>query len=140
MSCANRLLAVTLKISGPFSELLALRTNVECNVVIRDLNCRNAQWLKYSNGMSTEDATLKRFKKNHGLQQIVREPTVGNYLLDLIRTDMHDVASARILAAMADHSVVLTRFRCSVETFSWPPRHVYWSRSANWPGLKNDLN
>jgi len=127
-------------ISTLFSELPALRADVVGTIVIGDFNCHNARWLKYSNGMSTEGTALERFSMDHGLQQIVREPTRGNYLLDLVLTDMSDAASVRILPAIADHSVVLTSFKFSLDTVSCPPRTVWCYRSADWQGLNNYLN
>ena len=69
-----------------------------------------------------------------------REPTRGNYLLDLPLTDMNDPESVRILLAIADHFVVLTSLKFPFESFPCLPRSVWCYRSANWQGLNNHLN
>ena len=55
---------------------------------------------------------------NFGLHEIVRQPTLGKYLLDLCLTDLGDeTASAKVLPAIADHNGVLARFSFKMDFF-----------------------
>ena len=52
-------------------------------ILAGDLNIHHAKWLRHSNGNSVQGADLRALCDNLGLQQIVREPTRQQYLLDL---------------------------------------------------------
>ena len=126
-------------ISTLATELVSLRKDVIGIILVGDFNCHHARWLKFSSGISTEGKALSRFSMNYGLQQIVRGPTRGDYLLDLVLTDLGDTASSRILPNIADHCGVLANFRFSLQTFSCPPRTVWCYRTADWSGLSDFL-
>ena len=57
-------------------------------VILTGDHIHNVKWLRYSNGKTTVGADLRVTCENFGMQQIVREPTRGQYLLDLYLTDV----------------------------------------------------
>ena len=72
-----------------FSEELAeLSSDAVGCIIMGDMNVHHARWLIHSNGISSEGRLLKELCENHGLIQIVREPTRNQYLLDLYLTDI----------------------------------------------------
>ena len=56
-----------------------------------------------------EDGTA-RLCSEHGLQQIVREPTRERNLLDLVLIDLCDFAKSIVVPQIADHRVVEVSF------------------------------
>jgi hypothetical protein len=48
---------------------------------------------------------LRRFCEERGLEQIVKKPTRGPHLLDLVLTDLFD-ACATVAPGVADHAIV----------------------------------
>ena len=127
-------------ISTLATELVLFRDDMVGTILVGDFNCHNIRWLRHSAGMTTEGKALHRFSMDHGLEQIVRDPTRGKYLLDLVLTDLGKAASACVLPGIADHNVVLARFCFSLETFSCPPRTVWCYHSADWIGLNEYLS
>ena len=75
--------------------------------MLGDLNVHSIRLLKHSVRESTERQMLFEVANKMGFKQLVKEPTRGKYLLDLILTDVTDSA-ASTLAAVADHRCVLT--------------------------------
>ena len=53
-----------------------------------DLNIHHARWLRFSFGNTLQGTDLRLPAENLGLQQLVREPTRNEYLLDLYLTDV----------------------------------------------------
>ena len=53
-------------------------------IILGDLNVHELAWLRYSAGTTIEGRELHGFCSERGLQQHVREPTRGEYLLDLV--------------------------------------------------------
>ena len=60
-------------------------------LVVGDLNVHNLAWLKHSARNSPEGRALQDLCEEVGLQQLVREPTRGEYLLDLVLSDFEGV-------------------------------------------------
>ena len=74
-----------------------------------------------------------------GLRQIIREPTRGKYLLDLVLTDLGDLVKARVLESIADHRSVLCEMRLQVPETQAISRTVWLYQKADWEGLKDTL-
>ena len=73
-------------------------------ILVGDLNIHHKKWLKYSNRNSAEGELLYKFCSDHGMQQVVWKATRGDYLLDLVITDIDDVKTnvlPKIAGAMA---------------------------------------
>ena len=70
-----------------------------------------------------------------GLRQTVREPTRGDYLLDLVLTDLETLASTRVLGTIADHRAVLCKPSVSTESAKILERTVWKYECADWEAL-----
>ena len=127
-------------ISTLATELVTFRKDVIGAILVGDFNCHHIRWLKFSSGISLEGKALHRFSMNYGLEQTVRGPTRGEYLLDLVLTDLGDSCSTRVLPNIADHHGVLASFKFSLQMYSCPPRTVWCYRSADWAGFHEFLN
>ena len=56
--------------------------------MVGDMNVHNERLLKFSNGESPEGRELERVCAAHGLKQHVKSPSRGEYLLDLVLSDL----------------------------------------------------
>ena len=74
-----------------------------------------------------------------GLRQIVRQPTRGKYLLDLVLTDLGDLVKASVLDSVADHRSVLCELRLQTPKSQAISRKVWLYQKADWEGLKETL-
>ena len=103
------------------------------------MNVHQKKWQKFSSGGNTiEGETLQTTCEELGLKQLVREPTRGSNLLDLVLTDIPD-ATCQVLPAIADHRVVQTQLSLQVPV-SAPTRREVWSfAKADWQGLEKEL-
>ena len=81
---------------------------------------------------------MKTFCDFHGLQQLVREPTREEYLLDLVCTDVCG-SSVKVLPKIADHKAVLAKLPLPVVLETTVEREVWLLQKANWTDLKSDL-
>ena len=70
--------------------------------ILGDMNVHNQRWLHYSSETSAEGRFLEAKCREHGLDQIIREPTRNDNLLNLILTDITG-AKPRVLPGIADH-------------------------------------
>ena len=57
-------------------------------IVVGDVNVHHKPWLKFSNGISPEGRELFDVCCRLGFHQCVQKPTRGEYLLDLVLTDV----------------------------------------------------
>jgi len=69
------------------TELQDMQNQFDHVIVTGDLNTHHTSWLRFSNGNTPRGAKLKHVCDVHGLRQIVKQPTRGPYLLDLVLTD-----------------------------------------------------
>ena len=81
---------------------------------------------------------MKSFCDFHGMTQLVREPTRGDYLSDLACTDIHN-SKASIHPVIADHKAVLIKLPLPVMLEQTERREVWILKQANWTILKKDL-
>ena len=57
-------------------------------VIVGDMNVHHVQCLTYSIHTTPADIALRTWAAEHGLRQLVKKPTRGSNLLDLVLTDM----------------------------------------------------
>ena len=73
------------------------------NVILAgDFNIHHRVWLKHSREDTGMGSRLKDICDKYGLKQLVKEPTRGEYLLDLVLTNRNDVRVC-VLSKIADH-------------------------------------
>ena len=107
-------------------------------IVVGDINIHHRKWLRWSGRNSAEGQTLQDYCRELGVQQVVREPTRGENLLDLVLTDMDNV-DAKVLPRIADHKVVLVTLKLRLPVQRTQKREVWNYAKGNWEELKQQL-
>ena len=79
---------------------------------------------------------LKNVCDNHGLHQLVREPTRDEYLLDFVLTDV-DGSRSMVEHAIADHKATYTLMKIPVPASKAFVRSVWHFKGAHWDNLRN---
>ena len=78
-------------------------------MLVGDLNVHQARWLRFSHSNTVEGKALQDFCTRNGLEERVRAPTPGDYLLDLTLTDLHTDVRCTVEPKVADHHAVLVQ-------------------------------
>ena len=106
--------------------------------VLGDLNVHSIRWLTHSARESAEGRLLCDTSNQMGLRQLVKEPTRGKYILDLVLTDVPD-CSAKPCAAVADHNGVLTQVKFKIPETASHEREVWHFSDADWERLESNI-
>ena len=96
------------------------------------------RWLTYSARESAEGRLLNDISDQLGMRQLVREPTRGKYLLDLVLTDVLE-CTARPCAAVADHKGVLTQVTFKIAETATYQREVLHFGDADWERIVSSI-
>ena len=120
-------------------ELSKLMPEVTGTILTGDFNIHHAPWLRFSNGKSTVGANLKAVFDTVGLQQLVREPTRNEYLLDLFATDVAG-SKAEVGNYIADHKFILGRVPAPVVGSLEVTKSCFKLGQANWKELGRELD
>ncbi len=116
------------------------RHAVSC-IVMGDMNVHNTEWLQFSSRMSPEGRELEHVCCEHGLRQLVKGPTRGPYLLDLVLSDFASGIRCRVVPGIHenDHDGVPTTVTLEIPGPKPVGRKVYDFKKADWPALKERL-
>ena len=120
-------------------ELLKLRSTGVGTIIIGDINVHCKRWLRHSHSNSAEGECLYNVCSEMGLKQLIREPTRDDYLLDLVMTDIPNVA-CETGSKIADHRYVIARFTGRVPTTVAVQRTVWNYGRADWQLLQDRLD
>ena len=104
-------------------ELSELRPDVLGFIIMGDMNVHQQRWLIHSHSNTFEGSLLKEVCDDHALQQLIREPTREEYLLDLCLTDLSQ-CRAQTLPRIADHKGLLVTLRTPVPKVLHVPRQM----------------
>ena len=107
-------------------------------IILGDINVHHLRWLRYSSRNSAEGDEMRTFCLQHGFRQLVKEPTRGPNLLDLLITDIDDV-KCTVLPAIADHKGILASLKLRVPRTEIVQRQVWSFGKADWDGLRCKL-
>ena len=107
-------------------------------ILVGDMNVHHRSWLRHSSRNSVEGEALRTFCDSVGLRQIVKVPTRGEHLLDLLITDL-DETKCKVIPKIADHSGLLATLPLPVPKSEILTRTVWQFRDADWDGLKGAL-
>lgn len=97
-----------------------------------------ATWLRYTARNSSEGEILRSVCDAAGLQQLVWEPTRGEYILDLLLTDI-DGVKCKVLPKVADHNALLVKWPLPAPKSIVIERTVWNYKEVDWDGLKSTL-
>ena len=120
-------------------DLSRLAEDCVFTVVVGDMNVHNREWLVHSARVSREGRELHDVACTHGLEQLVREPTRDNHLLDLVLTDC-DHASASVIPGFSDHSGTKVTVKFSVPEEESVERLCFNYKKAAWDDLNVELS
>ena len=73
-------------------EWLRLSTEHVGTILVGDLNVHDTRWLRFSDRISGEITSLRRFCLANGFKQLVKPATPENNLLDLVISDLQALA------------------------------------------------
>ena len=107
-----------------------MQKQAEFVLITGDLNIHHKSWLKYSSDDTSRGQTLRDICGMFGLKQMVKAPTRGEYLLDLVLTS-HPKCVAKVGPQVSDHNCVIISLPDSLETRSFTPRQVWQYDDAN---------
>ena len=104
-----------------------------------DLNIWHKRWLKFSPCNTLEGERLHTICKEHSLKQLVREPTRGPNLLDLVLSSLH-ASKVAVLPKIADHNALLINIDLPAPRTTFTERTVWDFKFADWEGLNTSLS
>ena len=77
---------------------------------------------------------------DHGLSQIIQEPTRENNILDLIATNRpNQINRTQIIPGISDHNIPYTELDINPSRSKQIPRNIPLYSKANWDGLRHHL-
>ena len=107
-------------------------------MILGDMNVHHARWLRLSLRNSVEGEMLRSFCDYAELRQEVKQPTRGEYLLDLLLTNS-DALKCRVLPMVVDHNALWFTLPLPAPRSSTLTRVVWQYKSAGWEGMKQAL-
>ncbi len=112
------------------------------SIIVGDMNVHNEDWLTHSNGVSPEGRELEAVCAAHGLQQLVTEPTRGDYLLDLVLTDINQGLSCSVVPGVLDrdHRGVIVEANISIPSAEATSRECFDFGKARWSDIHKAFN
>ncbi len=110
------------------------------HILMGDFNVHEAAWLRYSAGTSREGRELHEFCAERGLEEHVGEPTRGEYLLDLVLSDLGSLVKAKTVPGIADHNGILGKFSFPLPEITVVEREFFQYSKANWAGLRRAIS
>jgi len=108
-------------------------------VLVGDINIHHRKWLVHSNANTNSGQLLQDIATGHNLSQLISHPTRGDYLLDLVLTDMRAWASTRVLPPVADHAIVEVVLAVPVPHSHKIPRRLWYFNKADWNSIIQDI-
>ena len=109
-------------------------------VLMGDFNVHEAGWLRYSDGSTPEGRELHDVSSVYGLEEKVRAPTRGDYLLDLVLTDMGSDVKCKVIDGVSDHNAVLGEILFRVPEVHEVTRELFDYGKAPWQQIQEDLD
>ena len=109
------------------------------HLVLGDLNVHEVSWLRYSSGTSIEGRELHGVCAAHGFEEHVRKPTRGEYLLDLVLSDLGSAVKAKVIPGIADHCAILGSLSFPLPEIAFVEREICQYSKANWQGLRRAI-
>ena len=117
-------------------ELAEYGANVLGTILLGDMNVHEESWLRFSDGTSPEGRVLRDIACSHGLEERVRKPTRGAYLLDLVLSDLGSDVKVRPVPGISDHSAVLGSLAALVDEEGGRKREVFDFGKASWRQIR----
>lgn len=107
-------------------------------IVVGDVNVHSVLWLQFSARETQEGECMRSTAADLGLKQFVEEPTRGDYLLDLVLSNLSEV-KVDVIEKISDHRAVLAKFTFSLPQTSTQKRFLWYFRQADWQRLQENI-
>ena len=121
------------------SEWRSYSHNSVGTLVVGDLNIHQKSWLTHSSRNTPEGRLLAGICNSNGLAQLVRCPTRGKYLLDLVLSDLSRPPTTKVLQKISDHNAVLVSVNLRVPVDSPTFRDCWDFAKADWRNFSTAL-
>ena len=108
-------------------------------VLMGDFNVHEAAWLRYSDGSTPEGRALQSFSNISGFDEKVGAPTRGDYLLDLVLSDLGSDLKCKVVDGVSDHEAVLGTVAFGVPEVHEIEREFFDYKAAPWERICDDL-
>ena len=108
-------------------------------IVMGDFNVHEVAWLRYSDGTTPEGRELHDIANAHGLEEKVRKPTRGDYLLDLVLSDLGSQLKCGVVPGVSDHDAVVGTVSFGVPETHEVTRELFDYKSAAWPVIEREF-
>ena len=120
------------------NELNQVEEDFISRIIVGDMNVHNEEWLQFSRGESPEGRELETVCSSHGLKQCVKEATRGNYLLDLVLSDLGSCLRCAVHPGILDkdHRCVLCCVSISIPATPAVARTTFDFGKAKWKEFK----
>ena len=120
-------------------ELREFGPDVVGTMILGDLNVHEESWLRYSSGTSIEGREFHEWCSENGIEQHVRKPTRGDYLLDLVLSDLGPLVKTKVVVGISDHHGVLSSVACPIPEVTRVEREVFLYGKARWTDLRRAI-
>ena len=117
------------------AECLKFGSEALGTILVGDMNVHESGWLRYSDGTSVEGRLLHDIACSHGWEERVKKPTRGQYLLDLVLTDLGTEVTTKVVRNVSDHEAVLGTLNFEIDEVFASERKVYDFKKASWSEL-----
>ena len=108
-------------------------------ILMGDFNVHEASWLRFSDGTTKEGQALHAFANICGFDEKVGAPTRGDYLLDLVLSDLGSDLKCKVVDGVSDHDAVLGTVAFRVPTIHNIQREYFDYKRAPWDFIHDDL-
>ena len=124
-------------IRGCEEEFRKLSEDTIATILVGDMNVHHRRWLRHSSGITMEGKSLFQFCLRSGLKQLVKKPTRGDNLLDLVISDLD--GRITVLPQIADHNMVSASFAMGITEGLAVRRSVFEYSKADWDKIGEEI-
>ena len=110
-------------------------------IVAGDFNAPDLKWKDSdTTNCSSNSERLLEIMDKRGLTQLVKEPTRGNNIIDLVTTNNDNIVNkVRVIPGISDHSMVLFEVNLSCKKRKPVKRKIYIKKRANSSLIQKEL-
>ena len=127
-------------IDSLYEEIQQFSDQAIYTVLIGDFNVHEASWLRFSDGTSAEGRALQAFANITGLEEKVGAPTRGDYLLDLVLSDLGRELKCSVIVGESDHKAVLGVVNFGIPEVHEVERELFDYKGASWDDLRTEFS
>ena len=113
-------------------------------LIAGDLNFPGWDWpmltLKTDCPYVEQHRKLLKLIQDHGMEQMVKEPTREDNILDLVISNHpHNIPRIEVAPGLSDHRIVFFEYTATPPRIRQPPRLIPLYEKADWIGIKTEM-